>query len=90
MSHPWMAGLLGGSTPKTAAAVDQAKLLADKKRAAEAFEAAKAFDPVLAALFKTELEWRQQSRVDGKTIESANELRAAIVALAKQIGWEPA
>jgi hypothetical protein len=88
--YPWMAGLVATSPSVTASQADQVRIAAERRRTAEAFEAAKAFDPVIAALFKTELEWRAQTRVNGKAVESADQLRAAIVALAKQIGWEPA
>lgn len=88
MSYPWMSGLLGAPAPS--APIDHAKVAADKRHASMAFAAALSFEPTLAALFKTELEWRAQTRVDGKTVASADELRSAIISLAKLNGWEPA
>jgi hypothetical protein len=90
MSYPWMAALMGNASPPAAtqSQLDAAEIAAARRRENEAFAAATSFEPVLAALFKTELEWRAQTRVEGKKVGSADELRAAIVALAKQTGWE--
>jgi hypothetical protein len=88
VTDPW-AGLYA-SRDQAKIAAEQARLAAEKNLMLTAHAAARSFDPSLAGLFKTELEWRVQTRVDGKSVQSGRELAEAVIALAKQIGWEPA
>lgn len=70
--------------------IPQNPVAAEKTQFILALDAAKAFDPTISALLTTELNWRLQTRVDNKTVDSARVLVQAVIDLAKRVGWEPA
>lgn len=81
--NPW-----AGMQFPQAAPNEHAKIAAEKKLIVTAIKAARSLDPVLADVLVTELNWRSQTRVDGKTIDSAQILAGVVIDLAKRLGWE--
>lgn len=72
------------STPNQ---LEYARIAAEKKLISTAKNAATSFDPIISALFATEMDWRGQTRINGKSTEGAQLLARAVIELATKLGW---